>query len=427
MLRLEPVKYLIVFFCGCAYINTFYNAKRYFREGVKVKQREGKLTNEAKDLFDKSIEKSAKVIKNYPDSRFVDDALYLMGRAYYEKGDYDRAIKKFEELRILFPESKFNIDGTYYKAMAYLKTGSHLLAIKSFEMVEERWREEANFQIGIAHMKRGAYQTAVDRFKRFLSDFPKSRYTAKVMYNLGECYGQMGEIDSMVYYFNQFLKKAHTGEKTDSIRIEIARRMGEHQRIEDAIGIIGDTNKDSLLLIKADLLIENGRYDDAKAILNMIIESETLATIGDAYYRLAIIKECEGDFPKALSFYDSAIGRATHQSYRIDAERRRTTLSKALELKKNPGEDPARALFLLAEIYLLNLKRPDLAIETYHAVYDSFPSSDFAPKALYAIGWVRENILGDSSGAAAIYDTLRQRYPETIFAQEVADEGKDSQ
>ena len=417
---LTNISVILIF--SCAYINTFYNAKRYFREGMKIKDEEKRLTGEARLLFEKAIEKSAKVIKNYPDSRFVDDAIFLMGRCYFEKGDYDRAIRKFEELGILFPDSKFNHEGTYYKAMAYLRTGRYSLAIKNLQAIKGKRKELAAFQLGVALMKKGSYDDAITRFKNFLVDFPNSSHLPQIYYNLGVCYGETDHLDSMVYYIDRFLTTAYTALKTDSIRIEIARKFGRHRLLEDAIRIIGETRKESLLIIKAELFIENDRFEEARSIINMIIDSDTLSTIGDAFYLRGVINEKEGRFDQALADYDSAISRSSYQAYRIDSERRRSTLKKALELKENPGDEPAKARFLLAEIYLLNLDRPDLAIENYHVVFDSFPESPYAPKALYAIGWIKENILDDSTGAMATYDTLVLSYPNSIFAREIFNE-----
>ena len=77
---------LTVLFCvgiwiGCAYFNTFYNAQNYFREGRMV------VTHDTlrfdNDNFDKAIEKSTAVLVKYPNSRYIDDAFFIMGVSYY--------------------------------------------------------------------------------------------------------------------------------------------------------------------------------------------------------------------------------------------------------------------------------------------------------------------------------------------------------
>jgi hypothetical protein len=71
---------------GCAFYNTFYNAKASYREGMKLKEQN--QNTQARAKFDKAIEKSALVIKQWPKSRWVDDALFLVGTSYYQVGQY---------------------------------------------------------------------------------------------------------------------------------------------------------------------------------------------------------------------------------------------------------------------------------------------------------------------------------------------------
>ena len=82
---------------NCAYYNTFYNAKMNYNDGVKLLA--GKTPNQAKDKFDKAIQKSAAEITNYPKSRWVDEAVYLIGMSYYWENDYLRAESQFAAQR----------------------------------------------------------------------------------------------------------------------------------------------------------------------------------------------------------------------------------------------------------------------------------------------------------------------------------------
>ncbi|MCK4453314.1 outer membrane protein assembly factor BamD, partial [candidate division WOR-3 bacterium] len=109
--------FLAVVLSSCAYFNTFYNAQSYYRKGMK------RVTNDTLKVdsedFDKTIEKSIAVIVKYPNSRYVDDALFMMGSSYYYKGDYSRALEKLDFLCLNYPESKFYDDALYYKGLSY--------------------------------------------------------------------------------------------------------------------------------------------------------------------------------------------------------------------------------------------------------------------------------------------------------------------
>lgn len=58
------------------------------------------VSGQASAFLDKAIEKCAKVISVYPKSKWVDDAILMLGECYYQKHDYDKAMRKFSELTI---------------------------------------------------------------------------------------------------------------------------------------------------------------------------------------------------------------------------------------------------------------------------------------------------------------------------------------
>jgi TolA-binding protein len=94
---------------GCAYFNTLHNANAKFAEAQDIKKRadpeRNDISNQEKTLYQESFEKAAKVVKYYPDSKWVDDALLLMGRASFEKGEYSTALRKFDEILVFYSES----------------------------------------------------------------------------------------------------------------------------------------------------------------------------------------------------------------------------------------------------------------------------------------------------------------------------------
>jgi cellulose synthase operon protein C len=96
-----------------AYYNTFYNAERSFAEGEAALQRQRR--DRPVDLdeylaifpipegagriadFENTIRKSADVLRNHPGSRWVDDALLLIGKSYFYQRNYVGAQQKFRE------------------------------------------------------------------------------------------------------------------------------------------------------------------------------------------------------------------------------------------------------------------------------------------------------------------------------------------
>ena len=79
---------------GCVYYNTFFNAKKYFTEAQDIGLKEdGKPTSNAINKYNKAIKKCGVVLSDYKDSKYADDALFLMARSLFYIGrNYTQAI-----------------------------------------------------------------------------------------------------------------------------------------------------------------------------------------------------------------------------------------------------------------------------------------------------------------------------------------------
>jgi len=80
--------------------------------------------------------------------------------------------------------------------------------------------------------------------------------------------------------------------------------------------------------------------------------------------------------------------------------------------------DPAEDLYSEAEKYLLE-EDYETSLTRFLDISNRFPKSPFAAKALYAGGWIMENKLNMYDSAAAVYDSIAVKYPQTIYASEV--------
>jgi hypothetical protein len=60
------------------------------------------------------------------------------------------------------------------------------------------------------------------------------------------------------------------------------------------------------------------------------------------------------------------------------------------------------------------------AINSFYNVYTSYPSSSFAPKALYSCGWILENELVQLDSATTYYDSLIVHYPASEYVRVIA-------
>ncbi len=137
--------FVLVFFSlalsGCvvgdflgAYFNTYYNASSLFSQAEEDiwGQPDTRLSGHnlllplnisaaAKTKLTTVVEKCSKLLQDHPDSKFVDDALLMIGKAFFYQGDFTGAERKFKELLTTYPKSGLVMEARVWMAYAQYK------------------------------------------------------------------------------------------------------------------------------------------------------------------------------------------------------------------------------------------------------------------------------------------------------------------
>ncbi len=107
---------VILLASGCAYYNTFYNARKSYTEALEyARENPDDPAYHEKELLDAAIEGAGRVLARYPDSRWVDDAQLLLGDALLLRGmrtlvgsgrsDFEQAVMSYSS-SIVMTESQ---------------------------------------------------------------------------------------------------------------------------------------------------------------------------------------------------------------------------------------------------------------------------------------------------------------------------------
>ncbi|NPV14557.1 tetratricopeptide repeat protein [candidate division WOR-3 bacterium] len=421
-LRFGCVVALAALLAGCAYFNTFYNAGVFYREGMRLKA-QGQVSA-AVPKFDKAIEKSALVINRWPKSRWVDDALFLIGRSYYEKGDYARAATYFERLKLAFAQSPYLPEAELYRGLALLRSGEAGSARLVLENVKRRYPKlgrVADFYTALYNIEQGEIQEGVDSLVALVQRYPRLPYMKEAVSKIAEGKMQLGAYGEAERWFRRYVElepaprlRAEAQMKIARCRLEQGKAEEAVQMVKEALGKYADLDEAlNLLLGKAYLKL--GKNDEAIGALvrvrgNNAVGAEAAFLIGRFY-------EENKDFSRAKVYYDSARLRRADSEQGVLAAKR-LALLQALEEDTTGTRDSAEMKFLLAEVHNLNLEEFDTALRLYQEVCDSFPQSPLAPKALFARAWI---LLYKKADTIATRDELKrivQKYPDTEYAQE---------
>ena len=73
---------------GCVYYNLFFLAKKNFNEAESMRKKSGQeiVRGGAGSRYQVAIEKASVILEDHPNSKYVDDALYMIGRSFFHQG-----------------------------------------------------------------------------------------------------------------------------------------------------------------------------------------------------------------------------------------------------------------------------------------------------------------------------------------------------
>ena len=425
---------------GCAYFNTFYSAKKNF-EAAEIQRKQQVDDPEAPAnaaqaaLYDKAMEGASKVVLDYSKSKWVDDAMLLIGRSLLAKGDYSGAQEKFDELNTNFPESDLRDQATYWSGVAADRDrraedalalyDSVLKAYPKFKQKDEARLRRANVYLALKEADRAIpdlrelstrkgqlgydagiklaealyaerdYPTARTEFGRVAERAPTEQLRLDARLRAGDCDEAMSDYAGAAQSYLQLLQDS----RTDDGRARARVRFGT------ALALSGDVDR-GLAELK-----------------NVVDDYPRTPYAAEALFRTGYLQEVvRDDFDAAARAYDRVGEQAPGSPFVAQAQSRRENLNKIAESLAQSRDTTAEgraaeASLRQAEHYLFQLGKPDRAYEEYDKVLREHPNSAAAPRAAFGRGWVLARRLGRPDEARAAFDTLIARYPGTDEAR----------
>jgi len=422
---------------GCAYFNTFYNAKRLYKEADETpRSRDGEVPRVAKEKYEESIRKCEMLITNYPKSKYVDDAILLMGKCFYEIEQYDEAIIKITELEENFPESKLNGEARLYVAKSYLGKKNYEQAVGILlelagDKSSGRLSDEILFLLGTSLMKVDRDEEAVEYLAALARRYPRSPRRVNADLEAANLYAERGEFDKSLEIY-EGLRDLRLPEK-DKIRyLENKGRVliakGDYDKALDVFKELNELPLEPTE--KANALVLTGQAFAGMDSVNTAIDVfKTVATSyprssysAEAHFRLGIIyQESLDSLQVAQAQYDKVGQQYANSEFADEALKRSISISKYVRLQESiaaGGEEGNAAVqFDLAEIQLFQFENYQKALEGYREIIEEFADSDLAPRAAYAIAYIYDDRLNDTAKAREAYQYLLTRYPETQQAE----------
>ncbi len=438
---------------ACAYFNTLYNAKQQFKEAQKLDTRAAQTqpgqsqqsqssqqaqptsASPAARQYEDVIEKCKKMIANYPESKHVDDAMLLSAKALYALGRYDEAVAALDTLERKYPKSNLLDDADFLKGKSLYASDKYDLAalvLRDFALEHRKndHRPEALYLLCSSLMELGMYDEAVKTLGVLEKDHSHSNYRFTAQVEMADILARKEQYQESLNVYGRLSESRIPESYRYDVWIGMARvqnQLGEyHNAITTLEGV--KTLPRSIEKEPIAILLRARAHAALDSTSLAITEYKDVTTrfargtyAAEAYYRLGVLYESMDSLQTAQHSYQEVPRAYSSSDFAEDAIKRSGNISRMLKVQETSGDDSPEAVamrtFSLAEIQFFQFESPDKAVANYEKVANDFPDSEYAPKAVYALGYISGVVQGDTLKARQYYEVLITRYPDSAQAQ----------
>ena len=320
-----------------AYYNKFYNANQAFEEGMEAVRDTERPVDRSRYLsvfrepdgqtgqseFENAIQKSADVLRKHPDSKWVDDALLLIGKSYFYQQNYVGAAQKFREVLALNtergPETRF------WLARTLVTNGSTAEAAEVIRGQEGEgagsWAARMSLVRGDLLVRQEQWAEAETALERGLSGDVPEEAAARGAFLLGQVRETVGETEEARTAYRRVRGYDPPYELGFAARLSEIELQGQHGEASRALDRLRDLEQDDknlenrgdIALVEARIYRALGRYDEARRTLRGVLYGEREERSlrggerGRLHYDLATLyRDAFKDFSRAAAHFDTA-------------------------------------------------------------------------------------------------------------------------
>lgn len=467
--QIYPIARLILtislfIFSSCAYFNTFYNAQLYFENAEKQRlEKAGEsIPPAAIDAYGKVIEKSQHVIDKYPDSKYVQEARLLIGKARFHRKEYRIAETLFNQYTEIY--SNEVEEAEFWQALCKWKLGKPQPALDVLKSMLVASTD--NDFISKIHLAIAEIYLDTDEPGKALEHLVLAAEMNKNRDERGQIYFRIADLAYSAENYEQALKANEEVVKNTTSKkrkeeanlqiVRIHRLLGKWDKVKSLIksmllddiyrSIHGDLELELVKLYQMDNQIEEAitriesikeDYKNSKTSAeayfihgeislfdqwNLVNAEKYFGQVSrefrqsmftsTANLRAKEITEYQTSLTEISSLEENnALIRATLDTLEYDS------LKQVQEEELNTSQlSISNHLYNLGELDAFHFKRQDSSMVYFQRIVDEFPESDFYPKALFVLYYI--HFTNEKKESADLYS---KRILDELPSSEYAD------
>lgn len=384
-----------------------------------------------------------RLLSQYPDSPWAEEAQYTLGYIYFQNQDYDQAIAEYEKLINHKPQDPLAAKAQYGIGDALFNAGRTEEAVAAYTAVLERYPRSAfvgdaatGIQYALSAM--GDERRAERLIRDFEERFPGSPVADELRFRQAEVKYQSGKADEALLDLQQFVRSSNNEELLADAYFYMGTIQADRGRMQEAEGYfrqVVDAFPESSRFPQAvrrmgEMFLDAGRAQQAHAVYRRLetmrsddrrLVAEARAGQGMALLQMGRTAEAEQllrdaieaapDAPETLPAY-LGLARVYEGGNKADEAIR---LYRRLA-EQSRDEVGAEALYRLGALLL---RRGDArgAIQELSRVpvlFASYPEWVAQSYLAQAHAFIR---LGQPGEAAAVYDKIIADFSGTSYAE----------
>jgi len=463
-----------------AYFNSYYNASRLFNDAedeIQTAQRTARskgiapedvpVPPGARQKLTTVIDKCSNVLSFYPNSTFVDDALFLIGKSYYYQGDFLKAERKFAEMLSQYPNSNINLDARlwYLKTLNRLKKDeeANRVAATLLQAAEEQGEEEIAAEgyanVGEIDLRQEQPEKALESYRHAIRLSSDDEWRAEIQSRVGAVLfdqGKFGEAAAEFAKVSDFTSEPSLVFSSRISEIRSLRLAGELtaalQRCDE---LMDDyrflANTQQIRFERGVTLVKNGDLRRGMDELTIVDTTAARTEVGArAAFELGMIYEqtigdlatAKDEFSKSLTFpvpdilpearkhqlaltrylsLTSARERTDSVLALVDSVRQLANVDSAGQVLLSLSPDSLKEVcathaYGVGEVFYADLDDPDSAIVWYRRALE-VEDSVRTPRIKYILAEMAaanpDKHYGDSK---TMFEEIVRKYPRSIYA-----------
>tara|TARA_Y200000002_G_scaffold338628_1_gene308113 strand:- start:698 stop:2308 length:1611 start_codon:yes stop_codon:yes gene_type:complete len=432
---------ILIFLNGCAYFNTFYNAKSYFEMAEKSRIEKNSESEDIlrEDYYKKAIEKSDLVINNYPDSKYVLESRFIKAKSLYFIDNFEESEPIFFDILSL-EDSDFHDESKYWLSMIkYKKSGSSNAILELNELFFSTDNQKLKSNIALSLGEIFMNNKDFDNSYKFLKsgvDLAENRLLKeKIYYNIANSSFERKSYNEALEYYQSVIDLSLNFERVYNSHLQIIKILRLNNDFEQASAKIKTLMLDSsfeqiegelqLELLKVEIDLGKTRFvvDDLDILSQNYRGSIISAEANYILHEIFLTDEFK-NYEKSKFYLNEILSSNIDSNFKIYADKNKFNLNKLISYEKKIENNSLKEknIFKSGEILAFNLKKYKTAKTYFVNILNNYPNSEYYLKSIFSLYLIEDNHeLKKSYASQILNDYKNSKFAKYIIENENID------